>query len=51
MQSHHNESMVIDKIKKLFALLNSPIEEEAASALNKAKELLVKYDIEYKKID
>lgn len=51
MKLHHNESMIIDKIKKLFALSNSPIEEEAASALNKAKELLVKYDIEYEKIE
>ena len=51
MKIHHNESLIIDKIKKLFALSNSPIEEEAASALNKAKELLVKYDIEYEKIE
>lgn len=51
MKGHHNETVIIDKIKKLFALSNSPVEEEAASALNKAKELLVKYDIEYEKIE
>ncbi len=47
MKSQYDEIIIIDKIKKLFALSQSAIEEEAASALNKAKELLVKYGIEY----
>ncbi len=45
------EDKIIDKIKKLLALSESPNEEEAASALIKVKMLLIKYGLELEDID
>ena len=41
MKGHPNETVIIDKIKKIYALSNSPVEEEAVSALNRAKENVI----------
>lgn len=42
---------VLDKIRKLLAMTNSPYPEEAASALAMAKELMLKYNIEMKDVE
>ena len=39
------KSHYIDKIRKLFALSESPVDAEAIAALTKARELMVKYKI------
>ena len=44
-------SKIIDKIRKLFALSKSPNENEAALALEKARELMLQYNIEQTQID
>jgi len=51
MKTHYDETMIIDKIKKLLALSKSPNEKEAASALQKAKALLTKYGIDFSEIN
>src|SRR6056297_3342508 len=51
MKTHYDETMIIDKIKKLLALSKSPNEKEAASALQKAKALLAKYGIDFSEIN
>jgi len=45
------EEKILNKIKKLFALSESPNEKEAASALNKAKVLLAKYGLEHSPLE
>ena len=50
METNFNEEIILDKIKKLIALSESPNEMEAASALNKVKVLLAKYGLEYSNI-
>ena len=51
MNTQFNEQKIIEKIKKLFALSDSPNEKEAAAALNKAQTLLTKYGLEYSDLD
>lgn len=45
-QNTELNSKIIDKVKKLISLSESPNEAEAASALSKAKILLAKYGLE-----
>jgi hypothetical protein len=45
-----NEEAVIAKIRKLFALSESSNAEEASSAMNKAHELLEKYNLDVAKV-
>ena len=43
--------MILTKIKKLFALAQSPNENEAAAAMNKAQELMREHDITMQAIE
>ena len=45
-----NEQKIINKIKKLFALSSSPNENEAVSALDKARALLAEYSLDASEI-
>ena len=46
-----DKEKIVDKIKKLFALSESPNENEAARALENANRLLLKYNLEMKDIN
>ncbi len=46
-----DKTMILTKIKKLFALAQSPNENEAAAAMNKAQELMQEHDITMQAIE
>lgn len=46
-----DKAKIIARIRKLLALANSPVPEEAASAMAKAQELMAEYAIEQEALD
>lgn len=46
-----NSTEILDKIRKLMALSQSPNENEAMVALNKARELMIEYKISQSEVD
>ncbi|MBN2144695.1 MAG: DUF2786 domain-containing protein [Candidatus Aureabacteria bacterium] len=49
IEQQPKEALLIQKVKKLFALSTSPHEKEASSAMLKANELLLKYNLSVQK--